>query len=184
MFVVAVVTLVGVVPARGYADDKAGEAKAQLCLLCHRPDNPTLYVPTLEGQTREYLENQIRAYRDGHRPDLYMQTNAASLTDEDIRDIAGYFASCAPVRGSFRLDADAIARGRAAAARLGCGTCHRPDFSGERDVPRLAGLEPRYGRLQLLNFAAGRRPHPSGAGLGALSPADADDLAQFFAHLE
>ena len=179
-----VVALIGAAPVRAEADARAGEEKAQLCLLCHKPNNPANYVPTLEGQTREYLYNQIKAYRDKRRPDLYMQTNVASLSDEDIRDIAAYFASRPPVRASFALDADAIARGRSVAGRLGCGTCHKPAFSGEGDVPRLAGLEPRYARLQLLDLAAGKRPHPHVNGLSGLSPEDAEGLAQFFAHLE
>jgi cytochrome c553 len=181
---VLMVALIGSAAVKADADARAGEEKAQLCLLCHKPNNPAIHVPTLEGQTREYLYNQIMAYRDKRRPDLYMQTNVASLSDEDIRDIAAYFASRPPVRASFVLDADAIARGRSAAGRLGCGTCHKPGFSGDGEVPRLAGLEPRYARLQLLDLAAGKRPHPRVNGLSGLAPEDAEGLAQFFAHLE
>lgn len=176
--------LLGCVPTIASPDVRAGQAKAELCLLCHRPNNSMAWLPTLEGQTREYLYNQIKAYQEKRRPDLVMQTNVAWLSDIDIRDIADYFAAQEPVRGSFALDAAKVARGRAKASELQCGSCHKSNFSGERDVPRLAGLEPRYGRLQIEAFIQGKRPHPPVKGMRDLSSEDAEGLAHFFAHLE
>lgn len=178
------IVLLGLVPAIAYPDAKEGEKKAQLCLLCHKPSNPMAYLPTLEGQTWQYLYNQIRAYREKRRPDDVMQTNVAWLSDIDIRDIADYFASQRPLRASFRLDPGKVALGRSKASDLGCGSCHRPDFSGEKEVPRLAGLDPRYGVRQILDFVSGKRPHPHVAGMRDISSTDAEALAHFFAHLE
>ena len=181
---VLAIALLGLAPAIAYPDVKAGERKAQLCLLCHKPNNPAAYLPTLEGQTREYLYNQVRAYRDKRRPDHIMQTNVASLSDADIRDIAEFFASRRPLRASFTLDPRKVAAGRSKAAALKCGACHRPDFSGEKEVPRLAGLDPRYGAVQIVAFVSGARPHPHVQGMRDISTDDAGHLAQFFAHLE
>jgi cytochrome c553 len=50
------------------ADERAGAKKAQLCLLCHKPDNRMAYVPTLEGQTRDYLIAQMKASKRGAGP--------------------------------------------------------------------------------------------------------------------
>jgi cytochrome c553 len=107
-------------PAVASADAKAGEQKAQLCLLCHKPNNPAAYVPTLEGQPWQYLYNQIKAYREERRRGDIMQTNVRSLTEVDIRDLADFFAAQTPVRVSFALDPGTVARavghGRASCA--------------------------------------------------------------------
>jgi cytochrome c553 len=176
--------LLALAPAIAHPDAEDGERKAQLCLLCHKPNNPMAYLPTLEGQTWQYLYNQIKAYQEKRRPDDVMQTNVAPLSDTDIRDIAAYFAAQAPVRASFTLDPGKIALGRSKAQDLQCGTCHRPDFSGEKEVPRLAGLDPRYGGRQIVDFVLGKRPHPRLNGLSGVSSQDAEGLAHFFAHLD
>lgn len=177
------IALIAFAPAIAHADAKAGEKKAQLCLLCHKPNNPAAYVPTLEGQTREYLYAQIKAYKEKRRPDPAMQTNVATLSDKDMRDIADYFASRKPVRASFQLDPQKIAKGESKAKELNCATCHGPDFSGKKEVPRLAGLEPRYLGPQMVAFKLAKRPHPAVDGLGAISEEDAENLAQYFAQL-
>jgi cytochrome c553 len=176
--------LLGMAPALALADAKAGEKKAQLCRICHRADNPPAYIPTLEGQTREYLFNQIKAYKDNRRPDPTMQTNVASLSVKDIRDIADYFASQTPLRGAFPFDEAKAGRGKARAAALKCAACHREDYSGNKEVPRLAGLEPRYIGPQLVAIAAGNRAHPAFESVQRLSPGDAEELAQYFATLQ
>ena len=172
------------VPEVVYADAKAGEKKAQLCRICHRADNPPAYIPTLEGQTREYLFNQIKAYKEKRRPDPTMQTNVAQLSERDMRDIADYFASRKPVRGTFPLDEAKASRGKARAEALKCAACHKDDYSGNKEVPRLAGVEPRYIAPQLVAFAEGQRAHPPSEGMRPLSPEDAEDLAQYFAQLQ
>jgi cytochrome c553 len=143
-----------------------------------------VFVPLLEGQTREYLYNQLKAYKEKRRPDPGMQTNTANLSDRDMRDIADYFASQKPVRVSFPLDATTVSRGKSKAEALKCATCHMPDYSGKKDIPRLAGLEPRYIAPQLVAFAGGKRAHPPADGMRDLSAANAEDLAQYLAQLE
>jgi cytochrome c553 len=185
MLVALLVTLVlGTAAASARADVKAGEKKAQLCLICHRAENPPAYIPTLEGQTREYLLNQMKAFKERRRDNLAMQINTASLSVRDMRDIADYFASRKPVRGTFPLDEAKASRGRARAEALKCALCHKDDYSGNKEVPRLAGVEPRYIAPQLVAFAEGKRAHPPFEGMRQLSPEDAEDLAQYFAQLQ
>lgn len=180
----AIAMLVGMTPSIAHADVKAGEKKAQLCLVCHKPNNPMAHVPTLEGQTREYLHIQIKAYKEKRRPNLAMQTNAASLSARDVRDIVDYFVSRKPVRASFPLDATRVGRGKAKAAALKCAACHMPDYSGKKEIPRLAGLDQRYVAAQLVAFAEGKRAHPSADRMEDLSSGDAGDLAQYFGQIE
>lgn len=79
-------------------DAAAGEKKAYTCLGCHGVLHyvntyPTYHVPKLGGQHKEYLIEALKAYRNKTRSHATMQANAGLLTDEDIEDIAEYFAS-------------------------------------------------------------------------------------------
>jgi cytochrome c553 len=177
-----VLALVMLAPATAYADAKAGEKKAELCLLCHKPNNP--WVPTLEGQTREYLIAQIKAYKEKRRSNTAMQTNAMSLSDRDIRDIVDYFASRKPLRGTYTFDGARVARGKLLAEESQCGQCHGTDYGGRKEVPRLAGMEPRYSASQLVAFVTGTRAHPAVPVLSSLVNADATSIAEYLAGLE
>ena len=179
-----VATVLIVTPMIAHADSKAGEKKAQVCLLCHKANNPMAYVPTLDGQTREYIYLQTKAYKEKRRPDPVMQTNVASLSNQDMRDIAAYFASRKPIRANAQVDPQKVAKGQSKAKELNCSTCHRPDFSGQKEVPRLAGLEPRYIGPQIVAFKSTKRAHPPVSGMSTLTDADAENLAQYFAQLE
>jgi cytochrome c553 len=184
---VMLAVLFAAITTLSFADANVGEKKAQLCLACHKPSSAVLYhLPTLDGQNREYLYNQLKAYKEKRRDDLAMQTNTANLSTKDMQDIAEYFASRKPVRGSFPRDAVKASRGKLKIQSLPCATCHKADFSGNKDIPRLAGADPRYISRQIAAFAAGRRDHPPvGAdAMRQLSEEDAEDLAQYFAELE
>jgi cytochrome c553 len=78
---------------------KAGQAKVAMCIGCHgiadyRTAYPEVYqVPKLGGQNEKYLENALRGYRLGDaRRFQTMHAIASSLTDQDIADIATYYA--------------------------------------------------------------------------------------------
>ena len=143
-----------------FADSKAGEKKAQLCLLCHKPSNVMAAAPLLEAQPAKYLVAATTAYKSGKRPDPVMQTNVAKLSARDIGDIADYFASRPPVKGVYTADVTNAAAGEARMTELKCAACHGPAFAGADLVPRLAGQTTGYLVSQLEAFASGRRPHP------------------------
>ena len=83
-------------PAPGNAD--AGRQKSSMCVGCHNiPGYKTAYpvvyhVPKLGGQTDSYLRNALNAYKAGERSHPSMRGIAASLTDQDIADLAAYYA--------------------------------------------------------------------------------------------
>lgn len=75
----------------------AGFDRANTCLGCHaipKYNNvyPTYRVPKLGGQHPEYIISALKAYRSGERPHPTMHNQALSLSDQDIEDIAAYFA--------------------------------------------------------------------------------------------
>jgi len=84
--------------AQAAGDAAAGEKKAYTCLGCHGVEHyvntyPTYKVPRVAGQHEAYLIAALQAYRSKERPHPTMQANAANLSDQDIADIAAYFAS-------------------------------------------------------------------------------------------
>jgi cytochrome c553 len=77
---------------------KAAQGKVAMCIGCHGiPDYRTAYpevyqVPMLGGQNALYLENALKGYRKGDRNFQTMHAIASSLSDQDIADIAAYYA--------------------------------------------------------------------------------------------
>ena len=79
-------------------DPAAGKAKAAVCTSCHGIDGKAVIpgYPHLAGQNAQYLELALKAYRDGGRKAgnaAIMAGMAAPLSDEDIANLAAYFAS-------------------------------------------------------------------------------------------
>ena len=79
-------------------DVEAGKIKSYTCTGCHgipgyKNVYPTYHVPKIGGQNVAYLEAALKAYRAGERDHGTMDLQAQSLSDEDIADIAAYFAS-------------------------------------------------------------------------------------------
>ena len=80
------------------ADLTAGQEKALLCVSCHGQagiSSVPMY-PNLAGQKELYLRKQLADFRSGYRPSLVMAPMAKNLSDEDIVNLAGYFASLEP----------------------------------------------------------------------------------------
>ena len=90
----AILTLGVSLPAQA-SDSNAGRQKAQACAVCHGPLGLSLTpdAPHLAGQPALYTATQLRAYRSGARKHEVMAVMAKSLTDEDISQLAAWFAS-------------------------------------------------------------------------------------------
>lgn len=76
-------------------DAEAGKAKAATCAACHGANgiSPAPIWPNLAGQKAQYLEKQLKHFRDGERNDPMMAPMAKPLSDQDIADLAAYFSS-------------------------------------------------------------------------------------------
>jgi cytochrome c553 len=94
MLVTAAAVLVAASPV-GAADVDAGRSKSATCAACHGPTgrstNPLW--PNLAGQNEAYLVKQIKAFKTGERTDPNMNAMVAALSDEDIADLAAFFAA-------------------------------------------------------------------------------------------
>ena len=91
---VAVFVLPGTVMAEG--DAAAGRKKAETCLGCHGIEDyknvyPTFPVPKLGGQNAQYIVDALKGYANGDRPHGTMHAQAATLSEQDMADIAAWF---------------------------------------------------------------------------------------------
>ncbi|GIX36525.1 MAG: hypothetical protein KatS3mg126_2304 [Lysobacteraceae bacterium] len=93
----ATLLLLAVSPALASKGDvEAGRAKSQACQACHGADGNGMgdpQYPLLAGQYADYIEKALRDYRSGQRKNPIMAGFAGSLSDQDIRDLAAYFAA-------------------------------------------------------------------------------------------
>lgn len=73
-------------------------AKANTCVGCHGMDGNSVVpnFPKLAGQHAAYLEKQLKDFRDGFRKDATMAAFAKGLTDQEIKDLAAFYAAQAP----------------------------------------------------------------------------------------
>ena len=102
----AAVFCVGVANAQVSAGDASrGRERVQMCQGCHGIDGwrtafPEVYhVPKLAGQHAQYLAGALQAYRSGARSHPSMKAIAATLSDQDIADLAAYYAQLAKSAG-------------------------------------------------------------------------------------
>src|SRR5690606_8065241 len=102
-FVPLVAALFALVPLASQAaeggDADAAQDKVSMCIGCHGiPGYKTAYplvysVPRISGQTAKYIENALAAYKKGDRSHPSMRAIAASLSEQDIVDLAAYYSS-------------------------------------------------------------------------------------------
>lgn len=86
------------VPALAEGDVEAGRVKANTCMGCHgipfyNNAYPTYRVPKIGGMSAAYISAALKAYRSGERPHATMHSQAASMSDQDIADIAAFIAA-------------------------------------------------------------------------------------------
>lgn len=160
-----------------------GERLAYSCLGCHGIPNykntyPTYSVPKLGGQTAQYIVLSLQAYRNKERSHGTMHAQAYSMSDQDMADIAAYFAGT-PVTSN----PNAKPVGTAPEAAAVCVSCHGNDGVGiVPEYPTLAGQHADYLARALTDYKRGGRKNAVMAGFaGGLSDADIRALARFYA---
>ena len=82
-------------PAFAAGDAEAGKAKAAVCAACHGADGiSTMDIyPNLAGQKAAYIVSQLKAFKAGERNNPIMAPMAMPLSDQDMEDLAAYYAS-------------------------------------------------------------------------------------------
>ena len=152
-------------------------AKAQsivnsVCAACHGADgsSPIPANPNLAGQHSNYLYKQLTDYKAGRRKNPVMNGMVANLSDNDMRNLAAYFAAQKPKLGAAK-DRALVSAGqrlyRGGESDTGvpaCSGCHSPDGAGvPAQYPRLAGQHLDYTLAQLQSFRSGERDNDPNA---------------------
>ncbi len=97
LLVFASITPIGM-SAEIVGNPQAAKAKIEMCIGCHgipgyKATFPEVYqVPMIGGQTAKYIESALNAYKKGDRKHPSMRGIAASLSDQDIADVAAFYA--------------------------------------------------------------------------------------------
>ncbi len=160
-----------------------GAKKHDVCAGCHGEQglSENDIWPNLAGQNAAYLARILGAYKSGDQQDVAMTPIAQGLSDEDVQDLAAYYASlsCKAAKGG--KAAGNAATGKEIAAK-NCIACHGADGVGSNPAwPKLAGQKAGYLVNVLKAFRAGLRKDPSMAGITrGLSDTDIADVATYY----
>lgn len=169
----------GNVPA---ADPVSGQNRSLVCQGCHgyTGSNKNQGVPNLAGQSAAYQQQQARLFLAGFRENSSKKAVLSDLNDQDLADIAAYFA--AQPAASAGGDPALAARGKPKAVM--CAGCHGESFRGGAKTPRLAGQHPEYLIKQLRDYRGlTRSGPPMNAMAKTLSDADIDEIAAYLGSL-
>lgn len=153
------------------ADAKPDLAKAQekataVCAACHTFDGSrgAATNPILQGQHAAYLAKQLTEFKAGKRANPVMSGMVTALADDDIRNLAAFYASKQAKPGAAKSKdtvalGEKIYRGGIAAKQVpACAGCHSPNGAGIPALyPRVAGQHADYSESQLNNFRSGAR---------------------------
>jgi cytochrome c553 len=126
-------------------------------------------------------------FREGQRPSEVMAPMAKDLKDEELSALGELVAKLPPPPPPARkADAARYARGKALADTERCGSCHGADFSGDKNVPRIAHQREDYLRKALRDYKKGARVGYGNAVMpetvSGLQDAQLRDLAHFLAY--
>jgi cytochrome c553 len=164
-------------------DAKRGEAIAYTCNGCHAIPNyknvyPTYSVPKLHGQRPEYLIAALKAYKSGERSHGTMHSQASSLSEQDMADVAAYLSGTEVLTAS-KNDAPAAQRPKATET---CLACHGTNGVGiTADYPTIAGQHRDYIERALHDYKKGGRKNAIMAGMAAtLTATDIEQLAAYY----
>ena len=159
----------------------------ELCVSCHGPDGNSQQpgVPSIAGQPKLFLEHQLILMREGVRPVLQMEPIVKEMKDAEIARLAEHFSKL-PARSMESAPASPklMQQGMERAKALRCGVCHTPDFSGQDQIPRLAGQREQYLGAEMLAYRDGKRQGGDtvmAEALRGVSDADIKALAHFLA---
>jgi cytochrome c553 len=181
LFLLTAIALVLPALTRADGDAEHGRKLAYTCYGCHGIPNyknvyPTYSVPKLEGQHAEYLVTALQAYRGGERAHGTMHSQAATMSDQDMQDIAAFIAGKALASGAKPVGSEPEK------VKELCVACHGPDGVGITPLyPSLAGQHEDYLERALLDYRDGGRKNPVMGGFVAqLTDKEIREVAEYY----
>jgi cytochrome c553 len=180
-----------------FGDATKGQQIAnQVCAACHGTDgnSPLSANPNLAGQHPAYLYKQLTEFKSGARANPVMSAMVANLSDDDMRNVAAFYASQKASKGA-ASNMELITAGqkvyRAGIPEKGvaaCAACHSPDGAGIPPIyPRISGQHAEYTAAQLSAFQKGQRNNDPNAMMrtlaARLSESEINALAEYISGL-
>jgi cytochrome c553 len=162
----SMVALLGSAPAFAAGSVEAGQAKSATCGACHGMDGNSLNPewPNLAGQHAGYIEHQLRAFKSGERKNDLMSPMAMILSDEDMADLAAFFASQKARGGETEPSKLALGErvyraGNVQKGVIACAGCHGPNGRGNplSGYASIQGQHAVYVANQLRAYRSGAR---------------------------
>jgi cytochrome c553 len=157
----------------------------EACFGCHGPGGNSVspQIPSIAGQPKVFIENQLVLMREGLRPAPQMQPIVKGMKDAEISRLAEHFSKLPPksMEGT-PPEAALMKQGEARAKASRCGVCHLSDFRGQNQVPRLAGQREQYLGAEMLAYRDNQRQGGDtvmAEALRGVSDADIRALAHF-----
>jgi cytochrome c553 len=145
---------------------KGQATSAAVCVACHTADGSRGLPanPILQGQHPEYLVKQLTEFKSGKRENAVMKGFAATLSEDDARNVAAFYAGKQAKPGFAKNKelvglGEKIYRGGVADRSIAaCAGCHSPNGAGlPVQYPRLAGQHAEYTETQMVAFRSGAR---------------------------
>ena len=168
-----------------FSSSVLSQERVQLCAACHGADGNSVdpKVPSIAGQPKLFLETQLVLFREELRKSDLMLPVVKGLKDPQLIALAEHFSKL-PAKGmeSGAADPALMKTGQERAKALRCGICHLSDFSGQNQVPRLAGQREAYLEGEMRAYRDGKRTGGDtimAAALYGVGDADLKALAHF-----
>ena len=167
----------------------ASPERLEPCLACHGADGQSEIpeVPSLGAQPSPYALIQLFMFRERLRVSEPMNGMAKELSDRDLQSAADYIATLpAPKPPADPGDQVRLERAGGVVLQNHCNICHRPDFSGQENVPRLADQREDYLVKTLREYKSGARRGYDATMAEILQPIDdaqISELAYYLVHM-
>jgi cytochrome c553 len=175
MFAVLAVTL-----AASSLHAETVQERAATCFACHgeHGQSETENTPSLGGQQAPYALIQLFMFREKLRVFEPMNEMAKSFTDDDLRTFSDFIATLPkPTPPADAGDPARMARAQALATQNRCNSCHKADFSGGDNVPRIANQREDYLAKTLREYKDNSRHGYDGTMAEVLNSVTTDQIA-------
>jgi cytochrome c553 len=163
--------------------------RAAPCFACHgdHGQSQTENIPSLGGQQAPYALIQLFMFREKLRVFDPMNEMTKSFSDDDLRTFSDFIATLPkPQPPADAGDPARIQRAQAIVAQNRCNSCHRADFAGGDNVPRIANQREDYLAKTLREYKDNTRHGYDGTMadvMGSVTPDQIADLAYYIARV-
>ena len=161
----------------------------QVCGACHGPDGNSKIAgtPSLAGQPKTFLENQLVMIREGMRDIPAMKGQLDGVNDATIIALAKFYASSPAVSQAGVRNPALFEKGQVISKEALCGTCHLPNYIGRDQMPRIAAQREDYLLYSMRQFRSNQaigRDTIMAASLYGMSDDDLKAIAHYLSQLK